>query len=116
MQVNIKFFSFLLFNYRLACDEKCLHVFHNLRRVRLFVSSGHNLHTLASSVFWFRGIDGLGEDYSGRFRSPKNVEEYELLAHSKPRSAQYGKKLVVKVLKNCCATRELIYFQSHVIG
>ena len=51
MQVNSKFFSFLLLNYRVACDEKCLRVFHKLRRAPLFVSSGHNLHALAFSVF-----------------------------------------------------------------
>ena len=49
--MNIRFFSILLFNYRVVCDEKCLRVFHNLRRAPLFVSSGHNLHSLASFVF-----------------------------------------------------------------
>lgn len=51
MQVNITFFSVLLSNYRVACNENCLRVFLNLRRTPLFVSSGHNLHSLASSVF-----------------------------------------------------------------
>ena len=59
------------------------------------------MHWRLLSSVWFRGIDGLGEDESCRLRSPKSVEEDELLAQSKPKSAQYGDKLVVKVFRNC---------------
>ena len=50
---------------------------------------------------WFRGIDGLGVDESCRFRSPKSVEKGDaLLSQSKPKSAQYGDQLSVKVFSN----------------
>lgn len=56
----------------------------------------------------FQGIDGLGQSW--RFRSPKSVEEDELLAQSNPKSAQYGDEFVVKVFRSCWATCELIFF------
>ena len=49
---------------------------------------------------WFRSIDGSGGDECYRFQSPKILEEDALLSQSKPKSAQYGDKLAVKVFRN----------------
>lgn len=87
MQVNmIKSFSFFcLIVVSFVMNNVCVFFFTTYGERAFFRRS--NLHALASSVFWFRGIDGLGENESRRFRSPKCVEEGALLVQSKRKSA-----------------------------
>ena len=52
-------------------------------------------------------MDGLAEDESCRFRSPKSVQEEDsLLVQSKPKSTQYKDKWTVEVFRTWQAARE----------
>ena len=75
------------------------------RPLGFFISSSHNLHSVA--FCYFRNMDELAEDESCRFRPPRSVQEEDsLLGQSKPKSTQYKDKWAVEVFRTWQAARE----------